>query len=35
VFKEVAGLTSFLIERRRLPELNPEMERLLGFVSRH
>ncbi len=32
LFKEVAGLTSFLIERRRLPALNPEMERRLGFV---
>jgi tryptophan 2,3-dioxygenase len=34
LFKEVAGLTSFLIERRRLPELSPEMERRLGFVHR-
>ena len=33
LFKEVAGLTSFLIERRRLPELSPEMERRLGFVQ--
>jgi tryptophan 2,3-dioxygenase len=33
VFKEIAGLSSFLIERRRLPELSPEMERRLGFVS--
>jgi tryptophan 2,3-dioxygenase len=32
LFKEIAGLTSFLIERRRLPELKPEMERRLGFV---
>lgn len=32
LFKEVAGLTSFLIERRRLPELSPEMERRLGFA---
>jgi tryptophan 2,3-dioxygenase len=32
LFKEVAGLTSFLIERRRLPALSPEMERRLGFV---
>jgi tryptophan 2,3-dioxygenase len=31
LFKEVAGLTSFLIERRRLPELSLEMERRLGF----
>ena len=33
LFKEVAGLTSFLIERRRLPELSPEMEKRLGFNS--
>jgi len=32
LFKEVAGLTSFLIERRRLPELDAEMERRLGFA---
>ena len=32
LFKEVAGLTSFLIERRRLPQLGPEMERRLGFA---
>ncbi|MHA4812193.1 tryptophan 2,3-dioxygenase [Flavitalea flava] len=32
MFKEIAGLTSFLIERRKLPELSPEMERRLGFV---
>jgi tryptophan 2,3-dioxygenase len=31
LFKEIAGLTSFLIERRRLPALSPEMERRLGF----
>lgn len=33
IFKEIAGLTSFLIERRRLPQLNPEMEKRLGFVG--
>jgi tryptophan 2,3-dioxygenase len=33
LFKEIAGLTSFLIERRRLPQLSREMERRLGFVS--
>lgn len=33
LFKEVAGLTSFLIERRRLPELKPEMERQLGYAD--
>ncbi len=32
LFKEVAALTSFLIERRRLPELDAEMERRLGFA---
>jgi tryptophan 2,3-dioxygenase len=32
LFKEIAGLTSFLIERRRLPALSPEMERRLGFI---
>jgi tryptophan 2,3-dioxygenase len=31
MFKEIAGLTSFLIERRRLPALSPEMEKRLGF----
>jgi tryptophan 2,3-dioxygenase len=33
LFKEIAALTSFLIERRRLPVLNPEMERKLGFSA--
>ena len=33
LFKEIAALTSFLIERRRLPALNPEMERRLGFSA--
>lgn len=33
IFKEIAQLTSFLIERRRLPELSPEMENRLGFVQ--
>jgi len=32
IFKEIAGLTSFLIERRRLPQLSLEMERQLGFA---
>ena len=32
IFKEVAQLTSFLIERKRLPQLSNEMERRLGFV---
>jgi len=34
LFKEIAGLTSFLIERKQLPALNPGMERQLGFVAR-
>lgn len=33
VFKEIAQLTSFLIERRRLPQLTAEMEKRLGFVQ--
>lgn len=32
IFAEIARLTSFLIERRKLPLLSPEMERQLGFV---
>lgn len=31
IFKDLAKLTSFLIERRKLPKLSPEMERRLGF----
>jgi tryptophan 2,3-dioxygenase len=31
-FAEISRLTSFLIERRKLPELSFEMERRLGFV---
>lgn len=33
IFAEVARLTSFLIERRKLPTLPPDMERKLGFVQ--
>ncbi|OQP46580.1 tryptophan 2,3-dioxygenase family protein [Niastella populi] len=33
IFVEIARLTSFLIERRKLPVLSPEMEKRLGFVS--
>jgi tryptophan 2,3-dioxygenase len=33
IFKEVAQLTSFLIERRKLPELPKAVENKLGFVS--
>jgi tryptophan 2,3-dioxygenase len=33
IFKDVAQLTSFLIERRQLPQLSGSMERRLGFVQ--
>jgi tryptophan 2,3-dioxygenase len=33
IFAEIARLTSFLIERRKLPVLNPELEKRLGFVQ--
>jgi tryptophan 2,3-dioxygenase len=33
IFAEIARLTSFLIERRKLPVLSVEMERRLGFVQ--
>ncbi len=33
IFKEIAQLNSFLIERRKLPALNPEVEKQLGFGS--
>jgi tryptophan 2,3-dioxygenase len=33
IFKEIAQLTSFLIERKRLPPLSKEMEKRLGFVG--
>ncbi len=32
IYKDLAALTSFLIERRKLPKLTPEVERKLGFV---
>ena len=32
IFKEIAQLASFLIERRKLPQLTPAMEKELGFV---
>jgi tryptophan 2,3-dioxygenase len=32
IFKEIAQLTSFLIERKKLPELSNEMARRLGFM---
>jgi tryptophan 2,3-dioxygenase len=31
IFAEIARLTSFLIERRKLPKLDPQVERRLGF----
>jgi len=33
IFAEIARLTSFLIERRKLPVLSTEMERRLGFMG--
>ncbi len=33
IFREFAQLTSFLIERRRLPKLSREMEQQLGFAG--
>lgn len=32
IFADVARLTSFLIERKKLPKLSPDTERKLGFV---
>jgi tryptophan 2,3-dioxygenase len=32
IFKDIAQLTSFLIERKKLPVLSPEMESRLGFA---
>ena len=32
IFKEIAQLTSFLIERRKLPQLPKEVERKIGFA---
>lgn len=33
IFKEIAQLNSFLIERKKLPVLSPEMEKRLGFMN--
>ena len=33
IFKEIAQLNSFLIERRKLPELPGEVEKRLGFAG--
>lgn len=32
IFKDIARLTTFLIERRKLPKLSPELEARLGFA---
>jgi tryptophan 2,3-dioxygenase len=32
IYKEIAQLNSFLIERRKLPQLPTELEQRLGFV---
>ena len=34
IFKDIAALTSFLTDRRRLPSLSAEMEQRLGFVTK-
>ena len=31
LFREISALTSFLIQRKRLPELAPEIQHRLGF----
>lgn len=33
LFREIAALTSFVLQRKRLPELPPEMQRRLGFAG--
>lgn len=33
IFRDIAQLTSFLIERKKLPKLDKQMERRLGFAS--
>jgi len=33
IFKEIAQLNSFLIERRKLPQLSPGLEKRLGFAG--
>ena len=33
IFSEIAGLNSFLIERRKLPQLAHDLEEKLGFRS--
>lgn len=34
IFREIAQLNSFLLERKRLPELSKEVEKKLGFLTR-
>lgn len=34
IFREIAQLNSFLLERRKLPELSKEVENKLGFLTR-
>ena len=33
LFREIAALTSFLIQRKSLPELAPEIQHRLGFTA--
>ena len=33
LFREIAALTSFLIQRKKLPELDPAIQRQLGFTA--
>ncbi|HEY4109924.1 tryptophan 2,3-dioxygenase [Puia sp.] len=33
LFREISALTSFVLQRKRLPELSPEMQRRLGFAG--
>ena len=33
IFKDISTLTSFLVERRKLPKLSSELESVLGFKS--
>jgi tryptophan 2,3-dioxygenase len=33
LYREIAALTSFLIQRKRLPELTPEIQHRLGFTA--
>src|ERR1700754_748224 len=33
LYREISALTSFLLQRKKLPELSPEMQKKLGFVA--